>query len=594
MKTNIKILLLILVLAIALRLPSINDPLFGDAIQLERWFCTGQFWFTDTGHPSLFGWLTNASCILFGVHHWAIRLPFLLISLATILLTYFYGRKFISENAGLLAALLLAVSPWYAGVGMGTGPDNYLVLFFAFGILAYRSWLDTKSKIRMAVLALAFGLSLITKSAAALLPGIILAHQLWLIIKKQQNWKETLKLWPMLLGFVIPIIYYSIQQAMGATLFTNYTIHRTAIKLITAGGYSFPISSWVLAVVMASPAFFALLALMLARRPDNEKPLLWAWIIIPAFVYSFLIVHNNIERFLHVALPAMVLLISEGITSISSNELRNFVKRKYNILLGIASALTLLLSYFLPNPNSYATPYYSASAYLSALLSPSKYLFPIISDIEPTYYLPMLFVIFSGILAVAWFAAALYGIFTYKKQLLKMALIMLLVTCVTTNLIVLAEQHLSIKGPDIPEMAKVADKAISQYAGNKSLLIIGAHQVDYQWRNQPKGSQFSGNPANLTLLFLSINQTEAQKEGGVYVDPVTGLRIQKSGIILLRSEKEFELLKEKALKADLVLFEDYPPLPEYNPIKQAISTCRKLGSVQDKGLVFSMHACKSP
>ena len=593
MKTNTKILLLILVLAIALRLPSINDPLFGDAIQWERWFCTGQFWFTDTGHPSLPGWLTNASCILFGVHHWASRLPFLLISLATILLTYFYGRKFISESAGLLAALLLALSPWYAGIGMGTGPDNYLVPLFALGILAYHSWLNTRSKMQMSILAIVFGLSLITKSAAVLLPGIILAHQFWIVFKRQQSWVKILKLWPMLFGFLIPIAYYSIQLALGSTTFTGYTVHRTAIKLVTAGGYSFPTASWVLAIVLASPAFFALLALMLAKHPDQEKPLLWAWIIVPAFVYSFLIVHNNIERFLHIALPGMALVISEGITSRGSKELRSFFKRKSNVLFGIASAFVLLLAFILPNPDRYASPYYSASAYIPALFSPSKYLFPIISDLEPTYYLPMLFVIFSGIVAVAWFAAALYGIFTHKKQLLKMALIMLLVTCITTNLIVLAEQHFSIKGPDIPEMANIADKAISQYAGNnKSLLIIGAYQVDYQWRNEPKGSQLSKNPANLSRMFLSINKTEAQKEGGVFVDPVTGLRIQKAGTILLRSEQEFVLLKEKALKADLVLFEEFPPLPQDNILKQALKEFPVLGKVEHRGLAFTLYSVK--
>jgi hypothetical protein len=143
-------------------------------------------------------------------------------------------------------------------------------------------------------------------------------------------------------------------------------------------------------------------------------------------------------------------------------------------------------------------------------------------------------------------------------------------------------------------MAETADKAIDMYAANnKSLLIIGAHQVDYQWRNEPKGSQFSGNPANLNRLFLSINKTEAQKEGGVYVDPVTGLRIQKAGTILLRSEQEFIVLKEKALKADLVLFEEFPPLPDDNILKQTLKEFPVLGKVEDKGLVFTLYSIKS-
>ncbi|MEM4239794.1 MAG: glycosyltransferase family 39 protein [Candidatus Woesearchaeota archaeon] len=592
MKATTKMLIIIIALALIARLPSINNPLFGDEIQWQNFYCTGQYWFSDIGHPSLSGWLTNLNCILFGVYPWAIRLPFLLVSLAAILLTYFYGRRFLSEKTAIVASLLLALSPWLAGIGMATNQDNYLMLFFTAGLFAYRLWLGNPKAKYLAVIAVMFGLSLITKSAAVLLLGIIGAHQLWLAIRRQQNWKKSFKLWPMLLGITIPAAYYAIQFLTGATYYTGYTLHRISIKLFTAGGFSFPLASWVLAIVLASPAFFALLALVLARRADNESPLLWAWILVPAFVYSFLIINNNIERFMQIALPAMALLVSNGITSIEGSLLKA-IRGKAIAYFGISSIVLLLLAYLLPSPDQYASPYYSLAAQLSTFIHPGRFFFPIISDMGPSYYLPLSFVIMSFVVAAAWLGIALYGIFKQKKDLLKLSIILLFITAVATNAIALAEQNFTLKGPDIPAMAKAADNALSATIGNNmSVLLIGAHPNNYIWRNEPRGGILSSSQANLSRMHAEISALEMS--GREFQEQDTGIIIKRVGIVVVRSEEEFREYAQMALSSNLVLFEDYPPLPENNPLKQVLGTCRKLGSVRDKGLVFSMHSCKTP
>ncbi len=592
MNASTKMLVVIFALALLARLPSINNPLFGDEIQWGNFYCTGQYWFKDIGHPSLAGWLTNLDCILFGVYPWAIRLPFLLVSLAAILLTYLYGKRFLSEKTAIIASLLLAISPWFAGIGMATTQDNYLMLFFTAGLFAYRLWLDNPKAKYLAVIAAMFGLSLITKSAAVLLPGIIGTHQLWRIIRKQQGWKKSLKLWPALFGIAIPVAYYAIQFLIGSTDYTGYTLQRTSIKLFTAGGLSFPFASWVLAVVLASPAFFALLALVFARRIDSERPLLYAWILVPAFVYSFLIINNNIERFMQIALPAMALLVSDGITSISGS-LWKEIREKRTAYYGIASIILLLLAYLLPNPDKYAAPYYSLAAQLSALKHPAHFFFPIISDMGPTYYLPSSFVIMSFVVAAVWLGFAVYGIAKSRKDLLKSAIILLFITVIATNTIVLAEQNLAIKGPDIPAMANEANKALSaNIKNNMSVLLISAHQNDYIWRNEPQGGILFGSKANLAGMFEKISALEMT--GREFQEQDTGVIINRVGIIVLRSEEGFKEYAQMALSSNLILFEDYPPLPEDNALKQAISSCKKLGSVQDKGVVFSMYKCKSP
>lgn len=579
MKKQTKTIIGILLLAVLFILPVLNNLLFGDAIQWGRFYCTGQYWFEDIGHPSLPGWLTNISCALFGVWSWSIRLPFLLVALATICFVYLYGRKLFGERTALLSAFLLAINSWFVSISMATTQDNYLMLFFTLGLFSYLSWLKKPEKKQVFFLALIFGLCLITKTSAILLPGIILAHQAWLVIKKKQKLQKTLKLWPAVLGLTIPITYYAIQFVAGLTAHTGYTLHRTFIKLITAGGYAFPTGSWLMTVVLASPAFFALLLLAAKNKKLNEKTsLLWFWILVPAIVYSFFIINNNIERFLQVSLPAMALLVSGFVLSVVPRPLKFFEKNKELFWCSAGSVFVLLAAYFLPTPTKYAMPYYSLRAQLIALSRPFSYFFPIISDMGPTFYLPVVFVIASGIVGLVWFCIAVFATKIWSKK----AVVLLLVTTIATNGIIIAENDFSFKGPNVPAMSKVMNEALIENAQNgDNVLIIGAHQVDYPWRNEDRLRP------NLSRMYLSINSTE----GGVFVDSETGVSIRKAGIILLRSEKEFSELTKMVYDADLVLFEDYPPLPENNVLKQALKACPSIVVAEHRGLEFSLREC---
>jgi 4-amino-4-deoxy-L-arabinose transferase-like glycosyltransferase len=74
-------------------------------------------------------WIQSLSVRIFGFHVWALVLPGVLATIASVPLLYSLVRRWAGEYAGLLAALLFTVSPITAAVARVNLPDNFLVLF---------------------------------------------------------------------------------------------------------------------------------------------------------------------------------------------------------------------------------------------------------------------------------------------------------------------------------------------------------------------------------------------------------------------------------------------------------------------------------
>ena len=58
-------------------------------------------------------WLTAPASALLGLGEFAVRLPAALIGTATVYVLYLLGSAVAGRGTGLLAALLLAISPWH-------------------------------------------------------------------------------------------------------------------------------------------------------------------------------------------------------------------------------------------------------------------------------------------------------------------------------------------------------------------------------------------------------------------------------------------------------------------------------------------------
>ncbi len=133
---------LILLLALGLRLPGLNGPLWYDEIlTLEthlRLPWSGMLQGYDMNHHYLFNLLAKGSISLFGDAAWAIRLPALLFGLAGIWALWVLARDVADAHTAHVVALLLALS--YHHIWFSQNARGYTGLAF-FATLGMIFWL---------------------------------------------------------------------------------------------------------------------------------------------------------------------------------------------------------------------------------------------------------------------------------------------------------------------------------------------------------------------------------------------------------------------------------------------------------------------
>ncbi|SHL41899.1 ArnT family glycosyltransferase [Hymenobacter psychrotolerans] len=130
--------------------------------------------------PPLWPWLLSLSFRVVGLSELGLRLPAALAALATTLVVYAAGRRWLgSWEGGLLAALILLTSGGYIGLHTTrTGDfDALLTLWTTLGALSWLSYLQRGQARAAALTGLFFFLAAFTKGVAGLLfgPGLVLA-----------------------------------------------------------------------------------------------------------------------------------------------------------------------------------------------------------------------------------------------------------------------------------------------------------------------------------------------------------------------------------------------------------------------------------
>lgn len=85
-------------------------------------------------------WLTVPSIWLFGLDEFAVRLPAALAGIVTVFVLYKLGGAVVNRWVGLVAALLLAISPWHIQVSRYAERSQLLPLFFCLGLWLFLRW----------------------------------------------------------------------------------------------------------------------------------------------------------------------------------------------------------------------------------------------------------------------------------------------------------------------------------------------------------------------------------------------------------------------------------------------------------------------
>lgn len=193
-KTRLHLILLV-ILGFFLRvIAAINQNVSADDVK-NAMFAKGIIGAKILGtvdHPALWHYLTNLSYWIFGSTQFSSRFPVILFGTSSILLVYLISKKiFKSEKAGLIAAFLLAISPFHIRVTIAEA--NIAVTFFmllsTYFLLEYLEKKDWKN---ITLFSISFGLGIMFKY---LMLPFILSFAIFIIysLRKQLLEKKVIK-----------------------------------------------------------------------------------------------------------------------------------------------------------------------------------------------------------------------------------------------------------------------------------------------------------------------------------------------------------------------------------------------------------------
>jgi 4-amino-4-deoxy-L-arabinose transferase len=267
--------------------------------------------------PPLALWLMAASLRVFGVSDWALRLPSVLLSALSILLTYDLGRRLFGSGTGLLAAGLHAIHGYLIALAAGRVPvdhiDCALIAVVELGV-----WLAVagagKRGVSLAV-GVVTGLAVLTKW----LPGLLIVP-VWLAVVLVREKPREIRALAGIAGRALLLLAAATAIALPWTLYTRAAFPREAAweAAYNAQHFTVPVED-----LTGSPLFYlqnlphyfggliylplAWLVWRLAKRQEVESlaPIA-VWIFVPFFVFS--LAATKMTAYVFTAGPALLLV----------------------------------------------------------------------------------------------------------------------------------------------------------------------------------------------------------------------------------------------------------------------------------------------
>jgi hypothetical protein len=122
----------------------------------------------------VFIYLQSAAALVFGVNEFSLRLPGVLFGVAVIPMTWWFGRTLFNARAGLLAALLIALSVWEIEVSRYARAYTVYQFFYVFSLVAfYKGFIQGERRWRFLVPPLFVLTYMLTPLGATLLVAFL-------------------------------------------------------------------------------------------------------------------------------------------------------------------------------------------------------------------------------------------------------------------------------------------------------------------------------------------------------------------------------------------------------------------------------------
>lgn len=274
-------------------------------------------------HPPLIPLLNGFVMSIFGVNLFVIRLVSLILATATVVITYFLGRKLYDRNTGVLASFFLLSFPLFVRQGTTAMLDIPVMFFFSLALLLILH-LPDRATYRLSISAgIIIIVGLFSKYTMAFIYPVLLSY--FAIIRSFRQIKFHLGI-IILIPFALVIVYL-IYAAQFGTLSqqVNRVAHLAGIsqnghgelRLTSPWRMRFRLESLTTRLPSALglyniPLLF-LGSLYFIRRSKQSDLLILLWIVV---VSVPLIIILPDQRYFMVTFPALAILIAQAVQRI--------------------------------------------------------------------------------------------------------------------------------------------------------------------------------------------------------------------------------------------------------------------------------------
>src|SRR3990167_1478082 len=328
-------------------------------------------------HPPLYHIFMRGWILLFGSSEIAIRLPSVILGLATVYVTYLIARKLFEEKTALISATLIATSPLH--IYYSQEARMYMLAAFFTSLSVY--FFVSIIKKEMFLYWIGFTVSTALMLYSDYLPYFILPIYAGYLLIFKKNIQKSVKrtfLPAFILVFVLVLPWFLVfpkQLAAGLSAVSMSpawanVVGSSSLKDLLLVYVKFVIGrishdNNLIYALLFAPAgtIFAFLLLLSPFRMNSRRFFLWLWLLIPtlgAFVISFFIPVFAYFRLIFV-LPAFYLLISSSINLVNWPKFNRF-------LLALVLAVNLVsLGIYFSNTKFQRENWKSAVAYIHAI-----------------------------------------------------------------------------------------------------------------------------------------------------------------------------------------------------------------------------------
>lgn len=369
-------LAVILLLGLALRLKGIHNPLLdhpgwrqGDTASIAKNFATLQFnvLYPQTNYNGpppnyvelelqIVPIIAATLYKIFGIHEVFGRLISILFSLGTIAVLASFARwLFVSEWAGILAALLYAIAPGSIYYGRTFTPDTAMVFFMTWALYAgARMLIDDE---RWSAAATARFTALLTLAFLAKPVSLVALAPLAVLFVERLRAGRTVDWRAAGVAAILPLaILFAYDRALAAHAEWHWTSGITELHVLPALGASlqsldafhlklvqFREVLGVFSVMMAGPVITALAVwgFFFPPQATRTRTLLWAWLA-GGLLYVYVVVTvERVDYYMYLLLPLSALAAAAFLDRLCAAVRESAIDTRWKYAAAGAAALAL-------------------------------------------------------------------------------------------------------------------------------------------------------------------------------------------------------------------------------------------------------------